>query len=1120
MPAVAITDHSGLFGAVEFYREATKAGIKPVLGYEAYVAPDSRFNRNYGREDRRYDHLLLLARNEQGYRNLIRLASLAYMEGFYFKPRIDKELLKLHAAGLIGLSACIQGEIPRALIRGNEAGAKAALSVYRKMFGEGHFYLEIQSHGIDEEIIANERLIRLARETGTPLAATNDCHYLKREDYEAHDALLCIQTGKHVGDTNRMRFATDQLYFKTCEEMQAQFRDTPEALENTVKIAEMCNVNLGLGAKYFWPKAPSEARFADEDEYLAFLARQGLAARYADAPEKTMAAMRKRVDFELDVMKKMKVSGYMLIVWDFISAARKMDILVGPGRGSCVGSLVSYCLGITDVDPLKHNLLFERFLNPERVSMPDIDVDFADKERGRVIRYVINKYGKDCVCQIGTLGSMNAKAVLRDVARVLDIPLAEVNGVCKLVPGGPNVKLADTLNVPELKTAFEASPLYAKWLNIARTLEGLKRQPGVHAAGVIIAPNNVIHYAPLYTQKDTDMLVTQYNMNDVAAVGLLKMDFLGLRNLTVIEESLDQIRKNRQIGIRIDKLPMDDPRVFELFSKGETVGVFQFESQGMQEYLRKLKPTAIEDIIAMNALYRPGPMENIPAYIHRKHGHESINYYHPTLEPVLRDTYGIIVYQEQVMQIAQVIGGFTLAKADILRRAMGKKKSAEMERMKSQFMTGAKANKIPEKLAAEIFDLLLKFAEYGFNKSHAAAYSYVAYQTAFLKSHYPTEFMAANMTSELNDTDRVVILMNECKRMGLRVIAPDINQSHVNFRAIKSDEIVFGLGAIKNVGVGAVESIIAEREKRGPFTTLFDFCRRVDMRQVNKRVLEALIFSGALDNLKGNRAQLYAALEKAVEYGAALQHDREIGQTSLFEGGTAAQAGFADEPGLPDVEPWLFADVLKREKETLGFYVSGHPLMDHEDEIRGFATVRLGTGDLKDRRHGDKVIAGGIIVGVRRIIDKKGKPMAFVQLEDFGGLAEVLIFSSVYETTGSSIADDSVILVSGALDKTNEANPKIIAERILPVAEAREKLAKSVHVRLKAAGLEKEHLQGLRRVCDANRGPCSFVVHTVLENGTEYAVKSNDLKVSHGREFLLRLRDIAGRENVWLGRDY
>jgi DNA polymerase-3 subunit alpha len=1119
MPAVAITDHGSLFGLIEFYREAVKAGIKPILGYEAYVAPDSRLNRSYAQSARKYDHLILLAENNQGYKNLMKLGTIAYSEGFYSRPRIDKEMLKQYSEGLICLSACIQGEIPRAIIQNDEEKAKRALHEYIDIFGKERFFLELQDHGIDEELVSNEGLIRLARSEGVGLVVTNDCHYIKESDHEAHEALMCIQTGKHLSDTKRMSISTNQLYFKSYEEMKKKFSEVPDALENTVKIAEMCHVNLSLDTDLHWPIAPKEEGFADDDEYLAHLSAEGVKDKFSGVSEQELTEVNEKIAFELEVMKKMRVAGYMIIVRDFIHAARMMNIPVGPGRGSCVGSLVSYVVGITDVNPLKHQLLFERFLNPERVSMPDIDIDFSDRDRNKVIQYVIQKYGKSCVCQIGTLGSMNAKAVIRDVARVMEIPLSEVNTVAKMIPDGPKVHLTKALEeVTELKSFFEQSETYKKWLRIALTLEGLKRQPGVHAAGVIIAHEDVVNYSPLYTQKDSDLLVTQYDKNNVESVGLLKMDFLGLRNLSVIQDAISEVERNHGVKVSFDRIELDDAKTYALFSKGETVGVFQFESSGMQEYLRKLKPNNIEDIIAMNALYRPGPMDNIPLYIQRKHGLEPTDYYNDDLKPYLKDTNGIIVYQEQVMQIAQVVGGFSLGRADILRRAMGKKKPEEMVKMREEFLTGAKAKNYKEDFANNIFDILAKFAEYGFNKSHAAAYSYVAYQTAYLKAHYPSEFMAANMTSELDNTDRVVILMNDCRRLGINVLQPDINSSFVNFRAEK-EGVLFGLGAIKGVGVGAVEQIIAEREKNGPFKSIFDFCKRLDTRVVNKRVLEALIVAGAFDKLKGNRGQMLAAIETALQFGASFQRDREAGQTTLFGGGADSTLEIPDPP-LPDADPIPYAELLKREKDTLGFYMTGHPLKDYEDEIKSFSTLSLDLEGIKKHSHEDKGVIGGIIVGIRRIVDKKGNPMVFVQLEGFHGRTEVVIFSKVYETCSHLIIEDSAVLVSGKLDKMNEANPKIIADRVISAKEAREKLTRSVHVRFSTLGLESAQLQSLKTACAAHTGPCSLVIHAQSQNGSDYAVRAGKIKVTYTSEFILRLRDLVGHENVWLGRDY
>ncbi|MBL8027134.1 MAG: DNA polymerase III subunit alpha, partial [Fibrobacteres bacterium] len=700
-----------------------------------------------------------------------------------------------------------------------------------------------------------------------------------------------------------------------------------------------------------------------------------------------------------------------------------------------------------------------------------------------------------------------------------EIPLSEVSIAAKQIPDGPKVTLTKALaEIPDLKTFFEQSDLYKKWLRISLTLEGLKRQPGVHAAGVIIAHEDVVNYSPLYTQKESDLLVTQYDKNNVESVGLLKMDFLGLRNLSVIQDAISEVERNHGVKVSFDRSELDDEKTYALFSKGETVGVFQFESSGMQEYLRKLKPNNIEDIIAMNALYRPGPMENIPSYIQRKHGLEQIDYYNNDLKPCLKDTNGIIVYQEQVMQIAQVIGGFSLGKADILRRAMGKKKPEEMVKMRADFLAGAREKKYPDELANTIFDLLAKFAEYGFNKSHAAAYSYVAYQTAYLKAHYPSEFMAANMTSELDNTDRVVILMNDCRRLGIKVLQPDINSSFVNFRAEK-EGVLFGLGAIKGVGVGAVEQIIVEREKAGPFKSIFDFCKRLDTRVVNKRVLEALIVAGAFDKLKGNRGQMLAAIESALQFGVSFQRDREAGQTTLFGGGENTALEIPDPP-LPDADPIPYSELLKREKETLGFYMSGHPLNDYEDEIKSFSTLSLDSEGIKKHQHEEKGVTGGIVVSIRRIIDKKGNPMVFIQIEGFSGRIEVVVFSKVYETCSHLIVEDSAILVNGKLDKANEANPKIIADKIISAKEAREKLTRSIHAKFSTIGLDAEQIKNIKKLCSEHPGPCSFVIHALAQDGSDYTMRAGQIKVSHAPEFLLRLRDIAGHENVWLGREY
>ncbi|MFP4522785.1 MAG: DNA polymerase III subunit alpha, partial [Fibrobacterota bacterium] len=839
MQSIAITDHGNMFGAIDFYQAAEKRGIKPIFGCEFYLSPDSRKNRNYGRSDLKYYHLICLAENLHGYKNLMELSSIGYKEGFYYKPRIDKECLREHSKGLIGLSACVQGEIPYLLIHNSPEKARFALTEYLDIFGEGNFFLELQDHGLESERQAAPLLMELSRESGVPLAATNDMHYLDKEDFEAHESLLCIGTRTVLSDPNRMRFNSDQIYFKTEEEMRTVFPDNPEVFDITVKIAERCNVKLS--SNLFWPEARKPPEFRTDQEYLRHLSYEGAKKKYSEiTPE-----IKERLELELSIMDKMEASGYMLIVRDFISRAREIDVPVGPGRGSCVGSLVAYCLGITAVEPLRYSLLFERFLNPERQSMPDIDVDFADRDRQRVIDYVTKKYGRDAVCQIGTIGRMKAKAVIRDVGRVMEVPLPEVDKIAKLIDQKSD--LAGSYNDSvEFRQLIDSSALYKKMFDISRRLEGLARQPGVHAAGVIIAPRPVVECAPVFVAHgkngSEDTVASQYDGHFVEDVGLLKMDFLGLRNLTVIKDALFWIKKNYGKDIDMENVDLDDPDAYGLFSEGRTVGVFQFESPGMREYLKTLKPTCLEDLIAMCALYRPGPMDNIPSYINRKHGKEEPTYYHELLKPVLISTYGIFIYQEQVMQAAQVMAGYSLGQADLLRRAMGKKKIEAMKKHREMFIKGAAEKKIPESKAVEIFEVLEKFASYGFNKSHAAAYAFLAYQTAYLKTKYPQEFMAANMTSELQDNERITVLMDDCKKMGIDVLPPDINKSYHNFVPLPENKIMFGLAAIKNVGQGVTEEIIKERDDNGPYSSIFDFVLRMEGK-MNRRTLESLIYS-------------------------------------------------------------------------------------------------------------------------------------------------------------------------------------------------------------------------------------------------------------------------------------
>jgi len=1109
MPALAITDHGNMFGAIEFFKKAKASGIKPIIGVEAYVAPESRFEKTTQKGRDNAYHIVLLAKNQEGYRNLLKLVSAGFLEGFYYKPRIDKELLWKHHEGLIALTACLHGEVPRKMVKqGMDAARKSALE-YKDIFGED-FYLEIQDHGIEEERIVRQGMLELSDDLGIPLVATNDIHYLKKEHADAHDILLCLQTGKDYDDPTRMRYSTKELYFKSPEEMEKLFEDYPGAIENTLKIVEMCDLEIPFGTLHLPVyEIPPDDAATTLDDYLEKLAWEGLQKRYPQiTPE-----IKQRFDHEISVIRQMGFSGYFLIVRDFTSHARKNGIPVGPGRGSAAGSLVSYAIGITNIDPLRYNLIFERFLNPERVTMPDIDIDFCYERREEVIQYVRKKYGEKNVTQIITFGTMAARAVIRDVGRVLKMRYSDVDKIAKMIP--PNKKLGDALNdVPELKEIVENSDeeVYKKLFEYALVLEGLSRHASTHAAGVVIAPEDLTNFVPLYKSKEGDV-TTQYDMKWIEEIGLLKMDFLGLRTLTVIDDTVRLI-KRRGIDFDLDKIPLDDRETYELFARGDTVGVFQFESSGMREYLRKLKPNRIEDLIAMNALYRPGPMENIDDFIDRKQGVKKIEYPHPLLEPVLAETYGIIVYQEQVMQIASRMAGFTLGEADILRRAMGKKKIELMREQRVKFLEGAEKNGIPKKTAQEVFDLMNKFAGYGFNKSHAAGYSVVAYQTAYLKAHYPAEFMAASLTSEMGNADRVMILMDECKRMGINVLPPDVNESFAKFTVVDGN-IRFGLGAIKNVGHGAIQSIIKARKKHGKFQTIFDLVQHLNLRLVNKKVLESLVQAGALDSLRGHRAQLLATVEIAINYAQSVQNEHMLGQTSIFDlGGAETKRTNGHYPEMPNVEKWDQKKELALEKELLGFYLSGHPLSRFKNDIQTLSTVSL--SHLASHDHGTMVRVGGIITHVRTHLDRKQKTMAFVTLEDFSGTSDVVVFSDTFEKHRHLLRPDSMVLMLGQVSKQDESSAKILCSEVIPLSQAREKYVKTVCVNLHLSELNEEKLSNLQKLFQANRGKCGVLLHVINGHKREYLIRSKSLFVPFNDEFLNRVRAVVGNENVWL----
>ncbi len=1105
MKAIAITDHGNMFGSISFYNEMKEAGLKPIIGFEAYIAPDSRLEKtSRGTDDITAFHLLLLAGDNQGYKNLMKLSSIGYLEGFYYKPRIDKEVLEKYSQGLIVLSSCIKGEIPSKVIKGDYNGAVKATEYYKDLFGE-NFYLELQNHGLNEEQIAIKGLLTISKELDIPVVATNDTHYLNQEDATAHDVLLCIQTNKDREDNSRLKFTSNQLYFKSPQEMAEVFKDIPGALKSSLEISEKCNVSLDVDTHYM-PKftLPEDEKTDSLDEYLKKKAWKGLEERYSEiTPE-----LRERLDHELNVINKTGFADYFLIVKDFIDTAKKHSIPVGPGRGSAAGSLVSYTLGITDVDPIKFGLLFERFLNPERVNMPDIDIDFCYEKRDEVIDYVKQKYGEDNVTQIITFGRMNARAVIRDVGRVLKIPYGEVDKIAKLIPF--NTDLATTLeNVPDFKNVREKDELHKELIDISLVLEGLARHASTHAAGVVIAPDKLIKYVPLFKPSKGE-ITTQYAMKSLEKVGLLKMDFLGLRTLTVIDHTLKAINQNG-VDINFSSISFNDQETYKIFSRGETIGVFQFESSGMREYLKKLQPDCIEDLIAMNALYRPGPMEWIDDFITKSKGKKKVEYLHPDMEDILKETHGIIVYQEQVMQIASRLANFTLGEADILRRAIGKKNKKLMKEQEEAFIKGAVENNIKEETARKIFKLIKKFAGYGFNKSHATCYSIVAYQTAYLKAHYPKEFMAANLTSEMSNPDRVVVLINECKRMGIKVLPPDVNESMANF-TVRGENIRFGLGAVKNVGLEAIKSIVGTREKEGKFGNIFDFCQRVNLRLINKKVLESLIQVGTMDSVEGNRAQKMAVVERSLSMGQAFQQEYKASQTTIFDSEVLDRQVTIE---LPQVEDWSESVKLTNERELLGIYVSGHPLLKYEDEVKTFANPEI--NKLFDIKASRKVRVCGIITNTSLRFDRNKNQMAFFTLEDFTGSVRVIVFSKVCEEYKNIIQDDNMVVILGNADVSGEGGSvSILADEIVPIEEARSRFVRQLSLTVSPGNLEESGVKEILKLFARYPGNCLVLLNIKSNNGGDYLLKSKRYKINPTPEVLEGLRNILGKENVWL----
>lgn len=1061
MPAIAITDHGTMYGVIDFYKQAKKYGVKPVIGCEVYVAPRSRLEKS-AVEGESYYHLVLLAENNEGYRNLVELVSRGYTEGFYYKPRIDRELLREYSQGLICLSACIAGEIPSLLLKGDIDGAEALTREYRDIFGPENFFLEIQDHGIPEQKKVNTLLIELADKLGIGLVATNDLHYIDKTDAECHDVLLCIQMGKTVDDAGRLKFPTQEFYLKSGTEMAALFARQPAALTNTCRIAERCNVTFDFD-QFHLPEFPVPEGMSAA-EYLRQLCEKRLPERYGTVDDELKA----RLKYELTVIQTMGFSSYFLIVWDFINYARQEGIPVGPGRGSAAGSLVSYLLGITNIDPLKYGLLFERFLNPERVTMPDIDIDFCYERRSKIIEYVAARYGADRVAQIITFGTMAARAAIRDVGRALNMSYGEVDRVAKLVPTELGITLRRALEVNhELKNAYETDPDVRKLVELAIAVEGLPRHASTHAAGLVIAKEPLTHYVPLQNSAE-GFLTTQYDKDRVEEIGLLKMDLLGLRTLTVIGDTLELIKNSSGVIVDIDSIPLDDPLTCTKLSEGDTAGVFQMESSGMTNLVKELKPERFDDLIPLVALYRPGPLGSgmVTDFIEGRHGRKKVVFLHPLLEPILKDTFGVILYQEQVMQIASVLAGFTLGQADLLRRAMGKKKHDVLAAQRDNFLQGALARGIDGKLAAEIFDLMAHFADYGFNKSHSAAYALVAYQTAYLKAHFPREFMAALMTSVMGANDKVGFYIEECRRMGIAILPPDINASQASF-SVDGGAIRFGLAGVKNVGENAIHNLVTVRNEGGRFTSLVDFCARVDMRTVNKRVIESLIKCGAFDSLGVRRAQLLAALDQALDVAAGRQRDKANGQLGLFGEETVNEV---DDIRLPDVPELPLEQILAYEKEMTGFYVTGHPLDKYRDKLSGFTPLN----QLTTLADGRPVRVAGLITAAKRITTKSGDMMCFVSLEDFTGQVEIVVFPRVFDKTNSILIPDMPVVASGRLN-LGEDSAKILAEDV----KSLDALGQEVRIKICKQQENAEIFDRLKEIFAHHHGPAVVFLHLV-----------------------------------------
>ncbi len=1105
-PALAMTDNGNLFGAIQFYNAAMKEGVKPIIGISAYVSPGSRFEKQaHGIKEASF-HLTLLTMNEEGYHNLIKLTSIGFTEGFYYRPRVDKDCLKQYSQGIIALSGGLKGEIPYHLYHDRYQEARKVAQEYIEIFGKERFYLEIMDHGLDPQKKVTEGSVKLGEELGLELVATNDTHYIYQTEATAHDALICIGAGAKLEETNRLRYQGSQYYLKSADEMKALFSQYPKAIQNTVEIANKCNLLLEFNKNHL-PKFPAPDGKTLKD-YFDDLCYKLLRERFGgNIPEE----YDKRLRLELDLITNMGFISYFLIVWDFIRFAKEKNIPVGPGRGSAAGSLVAYSLHITEIDPIRYHLYFERFLNPERVSMPDIDIDFCYVRREEVIEYVKKKYGVDNVAQIITFGTMAARAAIRDVGRVMGLEFSEVDRIAKLIPTELKITLERALvQEPELQKLVNEDVRINQLLKTSQAIEGLSRHASVHAAGVVISDVPITDRAPLYKTPD-NQFCTQYTMKDLEKIGLLKMDFLGLKTLTVIDDTVKMIDARYGKKIDILNLPEGDTKTYEMLSRGDSFGVFQLESSGMRDLLKKMRPNQFEHLVALLALYRPGPRETgmVDDFVIRMRNPGQIKYDHPLLELSLKETYGVILYQEQVMRIARDLSGFTLAKADSLRRAMGKKIVEVMEKEQDAFVNGAVQNKVPKKTAEKIWTDIVKFAGYGFNKSHSTAYAVVTYQTAYLKAHYPVEFMTALLTSERNNTDKVVQYIEAAKRMGIKVLPPDINESYADFTC-SDNAIRFGLAAIKNVGQTAIDSIVAARKKDGLFKSLLDFVQRIDLRTCNHRVLESLVKSGSFDNWGFFRSQLFAMLDTALQIGSNLQKDRNLGQASFFDNGDAAFQ--QDENKAPDIPEWQENQKLAFERELLGFYVSSHPLSRHEKILKNYANAT--TANLSEFGQDAEIFIGGIVDSSREILTKKGDKMAFLNLQDLSGTCEVVVFPSVYKKSLILLNKDKMIFVKGKADAKEDA-VKVLADEIVSLEDIAKKFTVGVLIKLSTAGLTEESLKEIKTVLEKYKGNVSVNIKFQSPSGEGTVVALGpELRVTPSQELFEEIEKIAGEDSI------